>query len=726
MDRTETTYGTQAAAPAVRVARTASTEPEAQPDSIPIQPARWALPCLGGLLLATAGLYLWGLDVSGWANAYYSAAAQAGAQNWTAFFYGSFDAANSITVDKTPAALWLMALSVRLFGLNSWAVLLPQALCGVAAVAVLYAAVRRWHGPAAGLIAGAVLAVTPVATLMFRFNNPDALLVLLLVAAAYATGRAVETAATRWLVLAGVLVGLGFLTKMLQAFLVVPVLAGVYLLAAPTGLGRRIRQTLLAGFAVVLSAGWWVAIVELVPSGARPYVGGSQTDSVLELTLGYNGLGRITGREEGSVGRPDGGGFGDGTGLLRMFDDRVGGQIAWLLPAALILLVVGLLVVGRAARTDRTRAGLLLWGGWLLVTGAIFSFMSGIFHEYYTVALAPAVGALVGIGVTLLWRVRLAPPGTVWRQPHAATAILAGVLAVTVGWSWLLLARSPDWYPWLRTTILVGGLVAAALLALSPRLPRSAGAAVLALGAAAALAGPVAYSVHAAATAHNGGVPTAGPAVAGGVGTRPGGPGDGPGAPGGGQPAGVGPDRQPGAALNGRQPVQPGRPGQSGQSGGPGQPGQPGQSGGPGQPGQPGQPGGRGQDNQPGGNGGLLDARVPSAQLRELLERDSDSYTWVAATVGANNAAGYQLATGDPVLPVGGFNGTDPSPTVAEFQRYVTDGEIHWFIGGGGFRGANGGSSASSEIAAWVAETFEARTVDGITIYDLSSEGAEA
>ncbi len=714
MDRTETTYGTQAAAPAVRVARTASTEPEAQPDSIPIQPARWALPCLGGLLLATAGLYLWGLDVSGWANAYYSAAAQAGAQNWTAFFYGSFDAANSITVDKTPAALWLMALSVRLFGLNSWAVLLPQALCGVAAVAVLYAAVRRWHGPAAGLIAGAVLAVTPVATLMFRFNNPDALLVLLLVAAAYATGRAVETAATRWLVLAGVLVGLGFLTKMLQAFLVVPVLAGVYLLAAPTGLGRRIRQTLLAGFAVVLSAGWWVAIVELVPSGARPYVGGSQTDSVLELTLGYNGLGRITGREEGSVGRPDGGGFGDGTGLLRMFDDRVGGQIAWLLPAALILLVVGLLVVGRAARTDRTRAGLLLWGGWLLVTGAIFSFMSGIFHEYYTVALAPAVGALVGIGVTLLWRVRLAPPGTVWRQPHAATAILAGVLAVTVGWSWLLLARSPDWYPWLRTTILVGGLVAAALLALSPRLPRSAGAAVLALGAAAALAGPVAYSVHAAATAHNGGVPTAGPAVAGGVGTRPGGPGDGPGAPGGGQPAGVGPDRQPGAALNGRQPVQPGRPGQSGQSGGPGQPG------------QPGQPGGRGQDNQPGGNGGLLDARVPSAQLRELLERDSDSYTWVAATVGANNAAGYQLATGDPVLPVGGFNGTDPSPTVAEFQRYVTDGEIHWFIGGGGFRGANGGSSASSEIAAWVAETFEARTVDGITIYDLSSEGAEA
>ncbi|WP_028568647.1 glycosyltransferase family 39 protein [Salinispora tropica] len=701
MDRTETTYGPQAAAPATSVTSTSPAESEAEPTSTPRRSARWARLCLGGLLLATAWLYLWGLDVSGWANAYYSAAAQAGAENWTALFYGSSDAANSITVDKTPAALWLMALSVRLFGLNSWAVLLPQALCGVAAVAVLYATVRRWYGPAAGLIAGAVLAVTPVATLMFRFNNPDALLVLLLVGAAYATVRAIETAATRWLVLAGVLVGLGFLTKMLQAFLVVPVLAGVYLLAAPTGLGRRIRQTLLAGLAVVLSAGWWVAIVELVPASARPYVGGSQTNSVLELTLGYNGLGRITGREVGSVGQSGGGRFGDGTGLLRMFDDRVGGQIAWLLPAALILLVVGLLMAGRAPRTDRTRAGLLLWGGWLLVTGAIFSFMSGIFHEYYTVALAPAVGALVGIGVTLLWRVRAAPRGAVWRRlPYAATAVLAGTLAVTVGWSWLLLGRSPDWYPWLRTTILVGGIVAAALLVLSPRLPRSVGAAGVALGAAAALAGPVAYSVHASATAHNGGVPTAGPALAGDVGTRSGGAGDGPGAPGGGQPPGAGqlpqrPDRQPGTAADGRQP------------------------GGSGQLGQPVGDGGR-------GDGGLLGARVPSAQLRELLELDSDRYTWVAATVGANNAAGYQLATGDPVMPVGGFNGTDPSPTVAEFQRYVADGRIHWFIGGGGFRGANGGSSASSEIAAWVAQTFEARTVDGVTIYDLSNGGANA
>src|SRR6185312_4418949 len=229
-------------------------------------------------------------------------------------------------------------------------------LMGVGSVALLFATVRRWSGPVAGLIAGAVLALTPAAVLMFRFNNPDALLVLVLVAAAYATVRATERASARWLVLAGALVGAGFLTKMLQALLVVPALAVVY----------------------------------LVPASARPYIGGSQHNSILELILGYNGLGRLTGDETGSVG---GGAFG-GTGMWgqtgpgRLFDSEIGGQVAWLLPAALILLVAGLVVTGRRPRTDRTRAALLLWGGWLLVTGLTFSFMAGIFHAYYTVALA--------------------------------------------------------------------------------------------------------------------------------------------------------------------------------------------------------------------------------------------------------------------------------------------------------------------------------------------------
>ncbi|MFF4891095.1 ArnT family glycosyltransferase [Micromonospora chersina] len=699
-----------APAPAPEPVRTTAPPPAEPPRRDP----RWTRPALLGLLLATALLYLWGLGASGWGNAFYSAAVQAGSESWKAFFYGSSDAANSITVDKTPASLWLMALSVRVFGLSSWSILVPQALLGVASVGVLYAAVRRWYGPVAGLLAGAVLAVTPVATLMFRFNNPDALLVFLLVAAAYATVRAVETASTRWITLTGALVGLGFLTKMLQAFLVIPVFAGVYLLAAPTGFWRRIRQLLLSGLAVVVAAGWWVAIVELVPASARPYIGGSQHNSILELTLGYNGLGRITGDEEGSVGgagRMGGGGggpFSGQTGLLRMFDTEVGGQISWLLPAALILLVAGLWLAGRAARTDRTRAGLLLWGGWLLVTGLIFSFMSGIFHAYYTVALAPAVGALVGIGSTLLWRARTTPavggqpaPGRWYR--FAATVILAGALAVTAWWSWHLLGRSADWYPWLRTAVLVVGLAAAALLVLAHRLPRRVAPVLLALGAAAALAGPVAYSLQTAATAHTGAIPSAGPFVQGAFG--PGGRG---GFPGGG--------RMPGGMEfpSGQFPGFPG--GGTGFPGGPNGAGQNGATApGGGSPQFPG--GGR---SPGGGMGGLLDAREPSAELKALLEADADDYTWVAATVGSNNASGYQLATREPVMPIGGFNGSDPSPTLAQFQRYVTEGRIHYFIGGGGFR-ANGGSNASAEIAGWVAENFTAQTVDGVTVYDLSS-----
>ncbi|MGC5388684.1 ArnT family glycosyltransferase [Micromonospora chalcea] len=798
MDRTESLPTPPTAGP-----------PGAEPAPAPVpeetRADRWARPALLGLLAATALLYLWGLGASGWANAFYSAAVQAGSQNWTAFFYGSSDAANSITVDKTPASLWLMALSVRIFGLSSWSILVPQALLGVASVGVLYATVRRWYGPAAGLLAGTVLALTPVATLMFRFNNPDAMLVFLLVAAAYATVRAVETASTRWIALTGVLVGFGFLTKMLQAFLVIPVFAGVYLLAAPTGLGRRIRQLLLAGLAVVVSAGWWVAIVELVPASARPYVGGSQNNSILELTLGYNGLGRITGDEVGSVGggggRPGGGGpFSGQTGLLRMFDTEVGGQISWLLPAALILLVAGLWLAGRAPRTDRTRAGLLLWGGWLLVTGLIFSFMSGIFHAYYTVALAPAVGALVGIGVTALWRARAgaasAAPGPAaparWRG-FAATLVLAATLAVTAWWSWRVLGRIPDWYPWLRPTVLAVGLTAAVLLAAQaflttgPRRPVpptppspaspptplikefvsgngvqadanslvNSGMGVAAghrggfagrvvrwlvpvvsvAGIAVALAGPAAYAMQTAATPHTGAIPSAGPAGAGGFG--------GPGGPGGRMPGG-GDGQFPGrpGGGNGQFPGFPGFPNGTGSSGtgpdgtGPdggasagGFPGFPGGGSAPGAPGGTGQDGGTGPEGgtgpdgrgqRGGGMGGLLDAREPSAEMTALLTADADDYTWVAATVGSNNASGYQLATGRPVMPIGGFNGSDPSPTLAQFQRYVADGRIHYFLGGGGFR-ANGGSNASAEIAAWVAENFTATTVDGVTVYDLSS-----
>ncbi len=642
------------------------TPPPGPAPTRPVRPARprWVRPAVAALLLGTALLYLWGLGASGWANGYYSAAAQAGSASWKAWFFGSFDAGNAITVDKTPAALWIIGLSVRLFGLNAWSILVPEALAGVAAVGLLHATVRRWFGPVAGLLAGAVFAITPVAVLMFRFNNPDALLVLFLVAAAYAVTRALERASTRWLVLAGALVGFGFLTKMLQAVLVLPGFGLVYLVAAPTSMRRRLGQLALATLAMVGAAGWWVAVVALWPAASRPYIGGSQHNSILELTLGYNGFGRLTGEETGSVGGMNGWGT---TGWSRLFTAEIGGQVAWLLPAALVLLAAGLWLRGRAPRIDRPRAALMLWGGWLLVTAATFSFMQGIFHAYYTVALAPAIGALAGIGATLLWRARRL----------STDLVLAAAVAGTAVWSYVLLSRSADWYPWLRVTVLAAGLAAAGLWVVARRLRPGAAAAVAGVALLAVLAGPAGYALNTAATVHNGAIPSAGPVVAGARFGGPGGP-------------RVGGPLRVGVPPAGAGPV----------AGGPAP------SGGP-------------VAGRPGGMGGLLTASTPSTELVTLLTTDSGRYRWVAATVGANNAAGYQLATGAPVLAIGGFNGSDPAPTLAQFQQYVSQHRIHYFITGG-MGGPGGGSAAAQEIAAWVAANYTATTVGGTTVYDLS------
>jgi 4-amino-4-deoxy-L-arabinose transferase-like glycosyltransferase len=667
----------------------------------PVDEAPWIRPSLWALLLLTGVLYIWGLGKSGWANAFYSAATQAATQSWKAFFFGSSDAANSITVDKTPGALWITDLSARIFGVNSWSILVPEALIGVASVALLFTTVKRWFGPAAGLIAGAVLALTPIAVLMFRFNNPDALLVLLMIAGAWATSRAIENGQTKWIVWAGVFVGFGFLTKMLQALLVVPAYALAYLFAGPPRLGRRIVQLLLSGLAVVVSAGWYIAIVELWPASSRPFIGGSQNNSILELTLGYNGFGRLSGDETGSVGGGGGGGGWGATGLGRMFDSSQGGQISWLLPAALILLAGGLAVTWQRTRTDRQRAALILWGGWLLITGLTFSFMQGIFHAYYTVALAPAIGAVVGMGAVLLWRARR----EVW--PAATLAIAIGVSA---WWSYHLLAMSPDFLPWLRWTVLVVGLLAAVAVLGTIRLAGRLAAVAAGVALAATLAGPAAYAVQTASQAHTGSIPSAGPAVSGGFGGGPGGGGRG-GFPGGGGFNRNGGGGFPGGGFPGGGATGGGTTG-GGTTGG----GAPGgangsQNGGFG--------GGRGGG---GGMGGLLDAATVSSAMKSLLLADADRYTWVAASVGSQNASGYQLATGKPVMAIGGFNGTDPSPTLAQFEQYVTQGKIHYFIGSGGLGGAgSSGSNDSSQIAQWVAQHYTAKSVGGTTVYDLTA-----
>ncbi|MBF6329128.1 ArnT family glycosyltransferase [Nocardia transvalensis] len=629
---------------------TALSGPSTSVDGPSVRVRRWEYSALAVLLCGTAIAYLCNLDANGWANSFYAAAAQAGSVSWKAFFFGSSDAGNSITVDKTPAALWPMALSIRVFGLSSWSLLFPQVLMGVGAVALLWATVRRSFGAAAGLLAGLVLAVTPVAALMFRFDNPDALLVLLMVAAAWALTRAVEDGRTRWLVLCGVFIGLGFLAKQLQVTLVVPALALTYLIAGPPRLPVRIAQLFAALVGVLVGAGWWVLIAEVWPTGSRPYFGGSPHNSILELTLGYNGLGRLNGDEFGSVGPggelPHGGaGFWGSAGITRLFEPAQGGQIAWLLPAALALSVAGIILCGKAARTDRRRAAFVLWGGWLIVTGLVFSLMKGIFHQYYTVALSPAIAALTGAGAVLLWRHR----ERLWVR---CAAVLT--LGLTIATAWMLLSRSASFLPWLRWVVLSVGIVVAVLLLIPT--PRRIAVVTALTAVVVALAGPLAYTVDTIATAHAGPLPSAGPRL----------------------PMH---DMPPWAQEHAR--------------------------------GERGPEGGRG--------GNFMAPSHPGEQLLALLEDNADAYTWAAATVSSMPAAGYQLATELPVMPIGGFNGSDPAPTLGQFQRYVSQGRIHYFIAGDERRHRRSDTSGV-RITEWVKANFTAREVDGVTVYDLTQQ----
>ena len=639
-----------------------------------------------GLLTLTAILYLWDLGRNGWANDFYAAAVQAGTKSWEAFFFGSFDQSNFITVDKTPASLWVMEISGRITGFSQWSMLAPQALEGVGSVLLLYAAVKRWFGPPAGLIAGTVLALTPVAALMFRFNNPDALLVLLMTAAAYTLVRAIENGRTKWLMFTGLLLGFAFLAKMLQAFLVVPGFAVAYLWAGPPRLGRRIWQTVLMGVGIIVGAGWWILAAELTPAADRPYFGGSTNNNILQLAIGYNGLGRLTGNETGSIGagnRQGGAGkgqgtsFGGATGILRLFHSEFGGQVSWLLPAALISLAALLWVSRRAVRTDRTRAAALLWGGWVLVTGVVFSYMNGIIHPYYMVALAPGIAALVGIGAMALWQTRLGLAGRI---------VTAFGVAVSAGWAYILLNRTPTWLPWLRWVVVVAGVAAAVMILAGPRLAglarsrrgRLALATVpLGLALVAGLAGPTAYALDTVNSAHTGAIPSAGPQAVGFGGGPGGGFGGRGGFPGGTRPAGAG-----------------------------------------GIPGRAGAFGGRGTGGGGFGGGGLGGSTTVSSALTKLLEQDASGYKWVAATEGSEAAAPLELATGDAVMSIGGFNGTDPWPTLAVFKQLVANHEIHYYVGQGGQ--SFGGGQGSSAITAWVAAHFQKQTVGGETVYNLT------
>jgi 4-amino-4-deoxy-L-arabinose transferase-like glycosyltransferase len=625
----------------------------------------WVLPATAAVLVLATILYVVNLTVSGYANVFYSGAAWAASGSWAAWFMGSIDPSSFITVDKPPLATMVMGLSVRLLGLSSGSILLPEALMGVATVAILMATVRRTFGGAASVIAGLVTALTPAAVLIFRYNNPDALLTLLLVGGAYALVRALESDRIRWLALAGVLVGLAFETKLLQAYLVLPAFAITYAIAGRGSVRRRIAGLVVAAVSVTLASAWWIVPMTLLPLTARAFVGGSTDGTALNLVLSYDGLGRIFGQGAGGGGGGGGASFSGAPGILRLFNSELGGQVAWLLPLSAIGLVAGIVARGRAVRTDRARAAFLLWGLWLAVHAVVFSFMSGTIHSYYTVVMAPAIGALVGGGVVAMWRARE-------RHPFVGVA-LGLAFTGSAGIAMMLLDRTPSFVPGLGIAILA--VTAATVPVLAIRAPgRNAKLQLAAagLGLAMLLAAPGAYALDTMQTAYSGGTVAAGPPATGsdsGFGGNGGGPG--------GQAFGGNLGGQaPTGAANGRASF---------------------------------------------GGGGAGGSGLDTATL-DYLVANQGSATWLVAVSNSTSAGQIELSTGAAVMAMGGFTGSDNALTLAQLQAYVASGRLR-FIEIGGQGGGPQGGSASSDASSWVTSACTAVTVSGTTsssVYDCS------
>ncbi|GAA3438465.1 ArnT family glycosyltransferase [Kutzneria kofuensis] len=545
----------------------------ATPRESPGQRLRWRPYALAAILVVATVLYGWDIWGSGWGNEFYSAAVKSMSQGLTNFVFGSYDPAGVVTVDKPPLGLWPQVVSVWIFGWHAWALALPQAVEGVAAVFLLHRTVRRWAGENVALISAAALALTPITVAIDRVNNPDAALTLLCVAAAYAFTRSVEVgiparSATKWLLQAAFWVGCGFLTKSLAAWMIVPALGVGYLFGRNASWGRRLADLAAAGGVLLVSSFWWVLLTVVWPS-PKPYVGGSTDGGELSLIFGYNGLGRVFGENIGRGGAPAGGrggfpggagggtggaggfpgggapsggapgggfrggdfpgggfpggggrgggggfgGFAQGNGITRMFGEEVGGQISWLMPLGLFVLAVvavaGVLSWRRQLPADhQRRAGWFLWGTWLIVLSLVFSFQQGIFHQYYTTQLGPAIAALTGGGLALLWRYYRHPVGLSW-------LLLPAGIVLTAAWAWVLVSRDTSWNGWLRYAVAAVAAIAVIGLVLAKviNLPGARTAAVL--GIVAVLLAPGVWSAAAAVDSGSaggpGGLATAGP-----------------------------------------------------------------------------------------------------------------------------------------------------------------------------------------------------------------------
>jgi 4-amino-4-deoxy-L-arabinose transferase-like glycosyltransferase len=635
---------------------------------------------------------------NGWANDYYSAAVRSMSTSWHNFLYASLDQSGVMTVDKPPLALWVESLSVRAFGYYPLSMLVPQALMGVASVALVYDLVRRRFGRIGGFVAGLALATTPITVGISRHNNPDALLVLCSVAALWCALRAFERGNTRWLVFAGVCVGLGFETKMGVALAVVPGIAAAWMWVTPIdGNPTRprlhaLRQLLAGGGAMVLVGGAWPALVELTPAADRPWVSGTSDNRALSLIFEYNGLGRVDG-QSGGPGGIGGNMFGGTPGPLRLLNSALGGQVGWLLGFAVVS-GLGVLVASRCRRADPRTGWLVAVGGAFLTTAVLFSAASGIFHPYYVSLLAPFVAALVGAGAAQMIGGGL------------STRIL-GPLAVVAGVATELVVRGqyPGQLPWLPLVLIaVGALAAIALVAFSaPRVRLVAvGSALAAL-----LLAPSVWAVDTLGYATSGTFPAGGPASAE-TGTR-GGFG-GPGGGFGGRAGGAGERR---FGIGGAGGVQ-----LFGNGGPPS--GAPGAGGGVPIGAPPGFLGGSGRPAfgaAPGGAGGQFGSDVALTEVLSYVKQHGGGTIAVSSQSGAAAAI---IAKGANVAGIGGFSGRESDVSVSWLAREVRAGKIRWVLaeeqGVGVSGGRGGGLPGDTRAGAKVAMAAVATACERVTL----------
>ncbi|CAL9314474.1 ArnT family glycosyltransferase [Streptomyces sp. SudanB52_2052] len=654
-----------------------TAEPPPAPPRDTAAAPRWSLPVLLAILALAAVLYSWNLSGSS-LNSFYSAAVLSGTESWKAWFFGSLDAGNFLTVDKPPLALMVMGLSCRLFGYGTWQMMAPMTVAALATIWILHSCVKRVFGHAAAAVAALVLALTPITVAINRDNNPDTLLVFLMVSGAALALRATRNGRLLPLLGSAACFGLAFNTKMLQGYIALPAVFVVYLYAARPAWAKRIVHLLAAGVVLAVSSFWWAAAVSLVPASERPYIGGSTDGTAWNLITGYNGLGRILGGEgNGGGGGGGGGGFSGTAGLGRMFNEILGGQISWLLPFAGIALVGGLVLCGRAPRTDPTRAALALWGGWTVLHYLTFALAEGTMHPYYTTALAPGIAALCGGGGVLLLRA--------FRRDRRWLWVLPLGLGVTAVWAAVLLRRASGWNTWLWPTVLV--VMALALAGLFVFRSGTSGlrlrllAVSVVAAVVAAVAGPAAYAWSVPSGSGGGGMsgtnPTAGPSTGSGFG-GPGGGGDGGGRgfPGGGTP----PGGQNGQGGQTRQGSQSGQSGQAPQGAG----------------GMP--QGSTSGTRQPGGMAGGMGGGA-SSELIAYLKKHQDGAKWLLAVSSSQSAAQLIVSSGEPVISMWGWSGSDKAMTLARLKELVKKGELHYIQLGGG---PGGGSTVSSEVTAWV------------------------